>query len=301
MKNKIARTFTICLVITSLVCLLFSSCIEAPLNSCVDSRRPSRGDIDLDGLDCTIADAVMLSNYFVHDTSALISITEIDECGNIPYYDWSIAASDINCDGQTSSVADLVTLLRIVIYDEQGCRRVTPTAANLIVGNTLSVDAEMGAAFVVLAGDQNPTNLTGMDMKVAFDGVNTRVLLWDVDGATFDGEFLGNVGNVISTELAGANGATVKARSIPKDFGLGQNYPNPFNPTTAIELALQNAGDYTLTIYNVTGQVVETFSGSADAGFVTVNWDASSNASGVYFYKLTAGNFTETKKMVLLK
>ena len=71
--------------------------------------------------------------------------------------------------------------------------------------------------------------------------------------------------------------------------------------STVIELSLPVASDYSLTIYNVTGQVVETFSGSGEAGYQTIEWDASDNASGVYFYKLTTGKFTDTKKMVLLK
>jgi len=82
---------------------------------------------------------------------------------------------------------------------------------------------------------------------------------------------------------------------------LNQNYPNPFNPTTTIELALPAASDWTLTIYNVSGQVVADYNGHNEAGIVTVNWDASNLASGLYFYKATAGSFSATKKMVLLK
>jgi hypothetical protein len=268
---------------------------------CADSID-DRGDLNLDGLAYTIADAVMYSNYFVYGLTALVDVTEINQYGYVPHYAGSIAASDVNADGLALTVADLVYLIKVVVGDAQPYPKVTPTAANLTVGSSLAVDVEMGAAFVVLAGEQTPTNLTnGMDMKVAFDGENTRVLVWSQTGESFTGEFLGNVGNVISTELATAEGAPVISKLIPANFALGQNYPNPFNPTTTIELSLPTASDYTVTIYNVTGQLVQELSGSAEAGFVSVEWNASNNASGVYFYKLTAGNFTDTKKMVLLK
>ncbi len=88
---------------------------------------------------------------------------------------------------------------------------------------------------------------------------------------------------------------------VPTEFGLSQNYPNPFNPATTIELALPQASNYRLEIYNIAGQVVESFTGYSEAGIVTVNWDAGDLASGVYFYRAKAGNFTETRKMVLIK
>jgi hypothetical protein len=94
---------------------------------------------------------------------------------------------------------------------------------------------------------------------------------------------------------------TAKTGSLPTAYAVSQNYPNPFNPTTAIELAMPQAGQYRLTIYNVIGQVVEVFEGYADAGYMTFNWDASKQASGVYLYKVTAGEFSATRKMILLK
>jgi hypothetical protein len=101
--------------------------------------------------------------------------------------------------------------------------------------------------------------------------------------------------------MATSLGHPVKVALVPTEFDLAQNYPNPFNPTTTIEFEMPISSNYTLTIYNVTGQVVETISGSADAGVVSVLWDAGDYSSGLYFYKLTAGDYTATKKMVLLK
>ena len=95
-------------------------------------------------------------------------------------------------------------------------------------------------------------------------------------------------------------------RALPSTTELAQNYPNPFNPTTTIALRLADASDWNVSIYNVAGQLVRTFSGSSDAGVVNVVWDGTDSnnshvASGIYFYKATVGNFSSTKKMVLMK
>jgi len=80
------------------------------------------------------------------------------------------------------------------------------------------------------------------------------------------------------------------------------NVPNPFNPSTQISFSLSEAADVTLEIYNITGQKVATLTtGRLEAGHHSVAWDGSNAASGIYLYRLEAGDFVDTKKMVLLK
>ena len=88
---------------------------------------------------------------------------------------------------------------------------------------------------------------------------------------------------------------------LPTKFELRQNYPNPFNPETIIGFDLPQKAEWKLTIYNVLGQVVEQRGRVDDAGPVSVKWDASEFSSGIYFYKVEAGNSVETRKMMLLK
>lgn len=88
----------------------------------------------------------------------------------------------------------------------------------------------------------------------------------------------------------------------PQKFDLSQNYPNPFNPTTTIEFSLPQKSEVNLSVINMLGQVVkEITSGTFEAGTHSVQLNASDIASGVYMYKLQAGNFTSVKKLVLLK
>jgi hypothetical protein len=88
----------------------------------------------------------------------------------------------------------------------------------------------------------------------------------------------------------------------PSDFELSQNYPNPFNPVTQISYTLLQNSHVRLEVYNILGQKVATLVDEyQQAGQKTVNWEAKDLSSGIYFYKLTADDFTATKKMVLAK
>ena len=88
---------------------------------------------------------------------------------------------------------------------------------------------------------------------------------------------------------------------LPTEFAVKGNYPNPFNARTMINFDLPVDSDVSIAIYSITGQLVETISGQFEAGSRSVTWDASDVASGVYFYKVSAGNFSQTMKMTLLK
>ncbi len=90
--------------------------------------------------------------------------------------------------------------------------------------------------------------------------------------------------------------------SLPEEFGLSQNYPNPFNPITEIRYALPCDCRVKLEVFNIGGQrVVTLVDENQKAGYKTARWDASFHASGIYFYRLQAGDFTQAKKMILLK
>ncbi len=95
--------------------------------------------------------------------------------------------------------------------------------------------------------------------------------------------------------------AQVHAGTI-KTFSLSQNYPNPFNPTTTISFTLPSQSSVSLKVFDIIGREVATLvSGEMPAGTYARQWDATKVSSGVYFYRLQAGNLTETKKLVLLK
>ncbi len=100
------------------------------------------------------------------------------------------------------------------------------------------------------------------------------------------------------------SGVSVKKEDlgVPQKYELLQNYPNPFNPTTVINFSIPKSGLVTLKVYNVLGQeVAELVNDVKPAGNYEVTFDASDLTSGMYIYTITSGNFSSTKKMMLLK
>jgi hypothetical protein len=103
------------------------------------------------------------------------------------------------------------------------------------------------------------------------------------------------------------NAIEYETDQVPTGFDLGDNYPNPFNPTTTIDFMIQKQVDVRMEVYNLLGQrVVTLVDENLKAGFYKVTWDGRNQvgntvSSGVYFYKLKAGDFIETKKMILMR
>jgi len=89
---------------------------------------------------------------------------------------------------------------------------------------------------------------------------------------------------------------------IASSYELGQNYPNPFNPTTHIRFNIPETGNTKLTVFNIMGEAVANLvDGVVPAGGHTVSWNAANMPTGVYFYRMESGNFSQTRKLLLVK
>jgi photosystem II stability/assembly factor-like uncharacterized protein len=110
----------------------------------------------------------------------------------------------------------------------------------------------------------------------------------------------GGIGGFI--KYAVPSGINPVSGTVPESFSLSQNYPNPFNPSTTIKFALPKSGNVTLKVYNALGKEVETLVNEVmGAGNYEVSYDASKLNSGIYFYRISANGFTDTKRMMLVK
>ena len=95
---------------------------------------------------------------------------------------------------------------------------------------------------------------------------------------------------------------TPVSNQVPENFALAQNYPNPFNPATTIKFDIAKTSLVNLTIFNIAGREIEVLANrTMNPGSYSLNWDAGRFSSGIYFYRLTAGDFVQTKKMMLIK
>ncbi len=168
-------------------------------------------------------------------------------------------------------------------------------ASGLLVGaTTVTQDGKFG--FMSVYGSENFSSNQ--------DIAETGAISFKINGETAD-QSIDWTANGDRVEINAFT--TAKGGVLPTSFSLGQNFPNPFNPETSIEYTLAAAGRVEVAIYNVLGAKIKTLVNDVQpAGTYTIRWlgnDESGQtvASGVYFYKLTAGDFTATRKMTLLK
>jgi hypothetical protein len=105
----------------------------------------------------------------------------------------------------------------------------------------------------------------------------------------------------------GAVGVDDDNKALPTEYAVGQNYPNPFNPETNFEYQLPKAGHVSIDVYNILGQNVRNLvSADQEAGVYTAHWNGTNNKgakvpSGIYFYRVSANDFSDVKKMIMLK
>ncbi|MEJ2637489.1 MAG: T9SS type A sorting domain-containing protein, partial [Calditrichia bacterium] len=118
-----------------------------------------------------------------------------------------------------------------------------------------------------------------------------------INTTTADGQY-----HILLAEPSAVDIKTQAGQNLPKSFALEQNYPNPFNPTTTIAFSLPDMELVSLKVYDLLGREVKSLvSGKKAAGTYEIQFNASHLASGIYYYRLQAGSFVSTKKLILLK
>jgi hypothetical protein len=149
--------------------------------------------------------------------------------------------------------------------------------------NSVNVD------LAIMGLDAQGLNNEGEVVILRFEGKSTL---------SISGAELRNSGNAHIQSTIGGN----KEASLPIAFGLAQNYPNPFNPSTTISYQLPKQSQVEISVFNALGQKVTTLVNEVqEAGYYTVTLNASNLSSGVYFYNIKSGDFSLTKKMLLMK
>jgi len=188
--------------------------------------------------------------------------------------------------------------------------RVEPaTKGNRIDLTIVNRDRATPAEGVEVRAVQYPSKMTFKSAIVAIGtvpprGEKTVSFTFDVARPTKPGD---NSQDTLKFLITDKNGlvfekSIIVEYTLPATYALDQNFPNPFNPSTTIFYQLPASSRVTLQVYNVLGQLVTTLvDEDRPAGFHEVTFDASRLASSVYFYRMTAGKYVTTKKMVVMK
>ncbi len=286
--------------------------------------QSSLGDINLNGISFEIGDAVYFINYFIDPV-------------HYPLTALQLLNSDVNRDGYGATIADLVYLINVLIsFNHSGGKlRVVPEEVVLSIDRSddnlrllYDSEIELGGMAVILEcpeavdADIRATSdleKAGLQLKFSVDGNLVRIVVYSEDGHRMPAGIneLFRIDNnlefdIKEIQLSSADGFLIKSMrnadlTLPGQFRLYQNYPNPFNPTTEMRFSLPRAVHVTLNVYNILGQeIISLVDGVLNAGEHSVVWDgldASGRpvASGIYFYRLESDDFTDKKKMILLK
>lgn len=174
------------------------------------------------------------------------------------------------------------------------------------VANTDAAPVSCANVRIMLSTDGGTTFPTVLAQSEVNDG-SALVTLPEISTTTarVRVEALGNVFYDMSNANFEINpiGIINHQTGIPVEFGLMQNFPNPFNPTTVVTYAIPKKSAVTLKVYDAVGRYITTLVNNElkTEGYYNVEFDASSMASGIYYYQLTAGDFTDTKKMIMVK
>ncbi len=184
--------------------------------------------------------------------------------------------------------------LTVKIEDDPGFGKVVGIV-NSVTNGTISVTAP---TFIVTA---NTIVLNAKFEPISFSSIQSgqSVTVWTEQTPTNE-----TVALQIQTSADIVTGVDDNKliNTLPKEFSLSQNYPNPFNPSTTIRFTVSKAEFVSLKVYNIIGQEITTLvSEQKQPGEYQIQFNASNLASGVYIYRLKAGNFTATKKLVLMK
>jgi hypothetical protein len=180
------------------------------------------------------------------------------------------------------------------------------SASKIVIGSGV---VKSGQVVVALWGDNT---LTPDIVEGAKDGENLTLALWTNDDqiekhlkvtALTDALVNKDEGTTLQYKENQVLIATTKiAVDIPKEFMLSQNYPNPFNPTTILEFGVPVDSKVKVEVFNILGQLIAVLVDEVrQAGYYKVTFGSSNMPSGVYFYRMTAGSFVQTKKMQLIK
>jgi hypothetical protein len=279
--------------------------------------------------DYLAGDANNSGSVNVGDVSTMVNFMFLG--GEIPEI---LEACDVNGDCEMSNVADLTYqvdyLFRGGSSPQYSCSMLGK-AAPLITDVNLGQSWEDGSTIISI---NSPVDLRGIQLELnsRVEGLVTsrvdegiELIQGSVDGTTRIGlldmegidvitagqrriiEVPGQV-EVVSAVVSDLNHRAYVAAlvngpvTVPADYTLNQNYPNPFNPATVLSFTLPRSELVRLEVFNIAGQQVTVLvNDHVEAGFHEVEFDGSDLASGVYLYRLTAGHFTETRKMLLLK
>jgi hypothetical protein len=240
-------------------------------------------------------------SIFIDDTSITGTTTGVMGLARNQNFFWRVAARNAAGEGPMSASRSFLTgLLRPILLSPGDGAIDQPVPLTLVwIADTMatSYHIQVSTSTGFLTTVVNDTTDTATMVVPHLD--LTRTYYWRVCSGNADGE--GNYSEIWQF-TTGATGIEQTHQTLPKEFNLSQNYPNPFNPTTKIQYSIPKQSFVSIVIFDMLGHRIRTLvSEMKSPGIYNLTVDGSSLASGMYFYTMKSGNFTMSKKFVLMK
>ena len=273
----------------------------------IDLDRTQLFNAEVSGNDTLTAyDASLIAQYIVH----LIDMFPVDTgsfsahaSGSIAMSDGSINPGDIvEIPLLLSNGSNILSFEGSIAFNPQHLTFNNLIWSKLVDGFTIETNADSGVIKFAGAGSASDggegvfTTLK-FTAKENFSESETAVILktlrWNEEPVMKD---------VASAVLTNTVGINEDHSNIPKEYALQQNFPNPFNPTTTISFQIPKSSFVKLNIYDVNGRLIETLvNENKNAGYYSISWSSEDIVSGLYFYRIDAGEFTCVKKCLIVK
>jgi hypothetical protein len=248
----------------------------------------------------------VFTQLIVNDSTITVTSFEVGQLNNSTTYYWRVCGKTSNGVSDWSSTYSFTTIA--AAPESPVLAAPADSAKDVQLDTTLSWNAVAGAAAYHLQLSTrsnfmsfiiNDSSITATSRTIGPLSLATKYY-WRIRAKNEGGYSSFSPSWQFTTILSSSD---EKANSaIPKEYELSQNYPNPFNPMTKIKYDLPVTSRVTLRVYDILGRVVLTLVNKRQStGSYQVQWNAVNMPSGIYFYRLQAGSFTETKKLLLLK
>ena len=275
--------------------------------------------IELDSLQMLIADVSGDSSLSTLDATLILQyvVGLIDELPYIPDNQY-LATGDLTMSDQgadpdmqieipihISNGTNIYGFTGTINYDHTILNYDTLLLSDYLDGYLMAFNELSPGEIKIAASGNNPDGETGVFATMVFyvtDAFTDETSISITDLTWNEGEMI-----EVAAEMTIAYGLGIDGVTIPDVYALHQNYPNPFNPTTKIRYDLPEDANVNIIIYDIMGRVVRTMVNTQqNAGFKSIQWNATNNlgepvSAGMYIYMIQAGEFRQTKKMVLLK
>ena len=206
--------------------------------------------------------------------------------------------------GGVINVSDIVGIINIILNPMDATSNATEAKLNIGSDVSITANGQISAIQMVLSHDSNFSLELTQDAWVAdystMDNKTTLIVVMPNSEYLFtpNGEFTIEESLILGLE----NEIDVNINTIPFEFSVSDAYPNPFNPVTALNINLPEENLVKVSVYNVTGQMVDAvFSSNLAAGTHSITWDAGNLSSGVYLIRTEAGKNISIQKVMLLK